>query len=131
MDINELKALGQRIVEDGVVDPAEVEELHAVMGDGIVDREVADVIFDINDAVTGHDNCSEWKDFVVEAISSHVLNDEDTPGEVDASEEEWLMSRIEDDGEVDEVGLAILQNIGDKAVRLPATMIEKIESLID
>lgn len=105
------------ILEDGVIDAKEVEAIRTVIygsggvGGADVDRIEADWLFDLNDAVTGKDNHFSWKDLMVEAITKHVLQDSDTPGEWDDEEIKWLKTRMEGDGVIDDVEEAILENI--------------------
>jgi len=107
-----LDDLAKDIIADGIVDADEVKGMRErVYADGIVDREEADFLFSINDAVSGHDNDPGWKAFFVEALTKHVLEDEISPNEVDADETDYLISKIEADGKVDDVELALLVNI--------------------
>lgn len=107
-----LQELFTDIVEDGVVDAAEVAVLRErLYADGIVDREEANFLFDLNDAVSGRDNAPEWQAFFVEAIADHLLKDDESPGEIDEGEGDWLVSRIEGDGEYDAVEKALLAHL--------------------
>ena len=57
-----LKELVKDIVADGVVDAAEVKGMRArLYADGVIDREEADFLFAVNDAVSGHKNNPGWK----------------------------------------------------------------------
>ena len=107
-----LEELAKDIIEDGIVDADEVKGIRErVYADGVIDREEADFLFAINDAVSGHDNDPGWKELFVKALTDHVLEDEVSPGEVDDDETAYLISKIEADGQVDDVELALLVNI--------------------
>lgn len=111
--------LKKQILEDGIIDAQEVELLRKELyADGIIDREEADFLFELNDATSGKENHPSWKDLFVEAISSHVLEDEVSPGKVDEAEADWLIARIEKDGVYDENEKALLQNIKAKAAAI-------------
>ena len=111
-----LKDLVEDIVADGVVDTAEVEGMRKrLYADGVIDREEADFLFAVNDAVSGHKNDSGWQKLFVEALTDHVLGDRTSPGEVDEQEAEYLIKKIESDNQVDAVELALLVNITAKA----------------
>lgn len=111
-----MENLVKDIIADGVVDAAEVKQLEKVLfEDGKIDREEADALFAINDAVSGNANDASYKDLFVKAIASHVLEDEDTPGVIDEAEGDWLASKIEGDGEVDEVEKALLIHLEKEA----------------
>lgn len=112
-----LKALKDAILEDGIIDAKEIEMIKKVIygagggaGEGI-DRAEADFLFDLNDATSGKNNSPEWKDLFVEALTKHVLEDEESPGEIDEAEANWLIGRIEGDETYDDNEKALLTNI--------------------
>ena len=132
-----LTSVKDAVIEDGIVDKEEVEMLKKVVygtggGDGEgVSREEADLIFDINDATTdktGHD--PSWKTFFVEALSKHVLEDEKSPNEIDEDEGDWLIKRIEGDGEYDENEKALLTAIKEKATKIEGKLKFKIDMFV-
>ena len=131
-----LDAVKAAVVADGVVDADEVEMMTKVVygaggaGGSGVDRAEADMIFDINDATTnntGHH--ASWKEFFVEAVGKHVLEDDDSPNEVDVDESAWLIGRIEGDGEYDANEQALLAHIGASATKITDQLSEVIQSL--
>jgi uncharacterized membrane protein YebE (DUF533 family) len=118
-----LKDLVNDIIEDGVVDAVEVATLRTELyADGVIDREEADALFEINDAVSGNDNDPTWNTFFVEAISDHLLNDDVSPGEVDDDEAAWLISAVEGDGQVDGVERTLLEAIRGRVAELGTTL---------
>lgn len=111
-----LKELAKDIVADGVVDTAEVAGMRKrVYADGVVDRDEANFLFAVNDAVSGHKNAPGWQKLFVEALTDHVLGDKSSPGEVDEKEASYLISKIKGDRQVDAAELALLVNITAKA----------------
>jgi hypothetical protein len=113
MTLQELKA---SVLEDGIVDADEVAAIRAqLFDDGKIDREEADFLFEINDAVSGKENDAGWKDLFVEALSKHVLEDDESPGEIDDAEAAYLKEKIHGDGQVDEAEKALLATIKEKA----------------
>ena len=118
MDLNELK---KSLLEDGVIDAAEVATLKEILyADGVIDRDEAEFLFELNDAVSGHDNAPEWDTFFVRAISDFLLADEVSPGEIDDDECAWLVEKIGADGKVDGVEKALLINLKKEAKVFPA-----------
>lgn len=110
-----LKDLKKDIIEDGVVDAAEVAQMKTILlEDGVIDREEADFLFDVNDAVSGNDNAPEWADFFVESIIAHVLDDPNSPGELDDEETAWLRSKLLADGQIDAVEQKLLAALSAK-----------------
>lgn len=125
MNLQELKVA---ILEDNVVDAAEVAQLRElIMEDGVIDREEADVLFEINDAVNGNDNHESWGELFAEAISSHVLNDDQSNGEIDEEEADYLISKVMNDGTVDAVERKMLETIKEGATSVH----EKLEKAFD
>ena len=129
-----LDAVKAAVVEDGIVDADEVEMLRKVVygvggsGGADVDRSEADVLFDINDATTGNEGHDpSWQAFFVEAIAKHVLEDETSPGEIDEEEGEWLIEKIEGDGEYDANEKALLAYIKANATAIAGRLKFKIE----
>jgi hypothetical protein len=120
------------VLDDGIIDAAEVELLSKVIyGAGgssgaYVDRDEANLLFDLNDATTGKANDASWKDLFVAGITSHVLGDDASPDAVDADEAAWLIERIEGDDVYDDNEKALLRNIKDKAASLDGKLAFKI-----
>jgi uncharacterized tellurite resistance protein B-like protein len=111
------------ILADGVIDESEVKQLREVLyADGKIDREEAELLFELNDAVSGKANDDSWEALFVEAITSHLLEDETSPGEIDEDEAKWLLAKIQGDGQLDKTERALLLNLKDKAKKFPLTL---------
>lgn len=122
-----LEELKKDLLADGIIDAEEVKTLESVIfEDGIVDKEEADFIFELNNAVSGKANAPEWKDFFVKAITSFVLDDDKSNGEVDDDEAKYLYDQIKGDGQIDDVEKALLENIKAKSNNFPAILEELI-----
>ena len=120
-----LEELKKELLADGIIDAAEVKELEEVLyADGVIDKEEADFLFELNNAVTGKENAPEWKDFFVKAITSFVLDDEQSNGEVDDDEAKYLYDQIKGDGQIDEIEKALLENIKAKSKNFPSLLAE-------
>ena len=73
-----LEELASAVLEDGIIDADEVAKIRErLYEDGVIDREEADFLFALNDGVSGKDNDPGWTDLFVEAISDHVLKDDE------------------------------------------------------
>ncbi len=116
-----LASLKAAVLEDGIIDEAEVEMIRKVIygtggaGGAAVDRVEADFLFELSDATSGKGNHPSWKALFVEALTAHVLEDEISPGEIDKDEAEYLIAKVEADGVIDENEKALLQNIKARA----------------
>lgn len=122
-----LEQLKKELLADGIIDSEEVKTIKAVIyEDGKIDKDEADFLFELNDAVSGKENALEWKDLFVDAITAFVLEDEVSPNEIDDDEAEYLYNQIKGDGQVDDTERALLENIKAKAKSFP----EKLASLL-
>jgi hypothetical protein len=123
--MSNLKELKKSILADGVIDEQEVKQLReALYADGVIDKEEAEFLFELNDAVSGKENHSSWATLFIDAITSFLLEDEKSPGEVDDEEAKWLVGKIQGDGKLDELELALLNNLKAKAKKLPKSLTE-------
>ena len=115
-----LSELKKSILADGVIDEAEVQQLRAVLyADGKIDKEEADFLFELNNAVSGKENHSSWETLFVEAITGFLLEDEASPGEIDDDEAKWLLAKIQGDGQLDKTEKALLANLKKTAKKFP------------
>ena len=120
-----LEELKKDLLADGIIDAGEVKELEEVLyADGVIDKDEADFLFELNNAVSGKENAPEWKDFFVKAITSFVLDDDQSNGEVDEDEAKYLYKQIKGDGQIDDIEKALLENIKAKSKNVPALLAE-------
>jgi len=118
--MSNLKELKRLILADGVIDEQEVKQLRKVLyADGMIDKEEAEFLFELNDAVTGKNNHPSWEILFVDAITSFLLEDEISPGEVDEDEANWLLDKILNDGKLDDIEIALINNLKVKSKSLP------------
>ena len=111
--------LKKNILADGVIDADEVKNLRAKLyEDGTIDREEAELVFELNDATSGTKNDPSWQSLFVDAITSYLLDDKNSPGAIDDAEADWLISHIEKDGTYDDNEKALLKNIKAKAKKI-------------
>lgn len=122
-----LDELKKDLLSDGIIDVEEVETIkHKIYEDGKIDREEANFLFELNDAVTGKDNAPEWKELFIDAITAYVLEDEMSPDVIDEDEADYLYEQINGNGQIDDTERALLENIKAKAKNFP----EKLASLL-
>lgn len=86
------------IAADSIVDGDEVAGLEAVIyADGEVDRGEVDLMFAINDAVSGAANVAAYNALFVRVVVDHIMADD----EVDGGEVDYLRGKVFADDEVD------------------------------
>ena len=118
-----LEQLKLELIADGVIDAAEVIELEKVLlADGKIDTEEAEFLFELNNAVSGKANHASWEALFIKTISSYLLEDENSTGEIDADEAEWLYNKVKGDGQIDSVERNLLLNLKNKSKNFPANL---------
>lgn len=126
MSLEELK---NAIIADGIVDASEVETIRArLYADGKIDRDEAAFMFDVNDAVTGASNHESWQKLFVDVLCDNLLQDEESPNEVDAEEASWLLNKIQGDGKFDAAEKALLAELNRRSLKMPAALKIYIQS---
>lgn len=120
-----LEDLKKELLADGIIDANEVKELETILfADGKIDLEEANLLFQINDAVSGKKNDQKWKQLFIKTITSYLLEDENTPGEIDEKETEWLYNKIKSDGKIDGIEKDLLLNLKIHAKHFPVRLEE-------
>ena len=115
-----LKQLKNEILADGIIDAAEVKELETVLfADGKIDEEEAILLFELNNAVSGKANHESWETLFIKAVSSYLLEDETSTGEIDTNEAEWLYNRIKGDGQIDSTEKHLLLHLKSVSKNFP------------
>jgi len=115
-----LDELKKELLVDGVIDVEEVKTIREVIfADGKIEKDEADFVFELNNAVSGNANAPEWKSLFVEAISAFLLEDETSPNEIDADEAEYVYKQIKGDGQIDDIERALLMNLKEKSKNFP------------
>lgn len=115
-----LEQLKKDLLADGIIDAEEVKTIKDVIyEDGKIDKDEADFLFELNDAVSGKENAPEWKFLFIDAITSFMLEDVVSPNEIDDEEANYLYNQITGDGQVDETERALLENLKAKSKNFP------------
>ncbi len=121
-----MKSLEQLKIEllvDGVIDAAEVTELEKVLfADGKIDIEEAEFLFSLNNAVSGKANHASWETLFIKAISSYLLEDENSASEIDSQEPEWLYHKVKGYRQIDSVEKNLLLNLKSKSKNFPTNL---------
>ena len=118
-----LEKLKNELLADGIIDLAEVKEIKEILyADGVIDTEEAEFLFEINDAVSGKENDPSWETLFIDAITTYLLEDENSPGEIDEEEANWLYKKIKGDGQIDGTEKNLLVNLKSKAKSFPSSI---------
>lgn len=117
MNLQELK---KEILRDGFLKEDEVEKLR----DAMFDEEgmtlpKGNLMFDLKDEISPEKRIESFNQLFVDAISSLLLDDEISPGEIDDNEARWLRAHIQKNGRVDELDKRLLENLKVKSINYP------------
>lgn len=128
--MTELQELKKRIFADGVIHKTDVTLLREqLIGEEDIDKEKADFLFELKDAVSKKKMTQDLEEFFVEAISAFLLEDEESPGEIDDGEARWLRAKIQHKGYADRVDKKLLANLRRKAINFPEMLNYKHKSV--
>lgn len=118
--INEIR---RQILSDGKIDHQDISLLKKVIAEeGRVSLKMANILFDIKDNVSPSKLPAGFKDFFVNSITSHLLDDEETPGEIDEEEAKWLRGKIQKNGKLDDYDKSVLASLKDKSINFPSIL---------
>lgn len=114
-----LQDLRKKIFANGVLDQNDVETLMNVISYESMDRQKADFLFEIKDTVSREKMHPKFKDFFVDSITAFLLEDDESPGEIEESEARWLRARIQYNGKIDDIDECLLKNLRMKSINFP------------
>lgn len=126
-----LDEIVSRIISTGKIDAEQVKRIRLeifseakiierMLEDGIVDRHEAEALFSINDSLSEGQYDASWRDLFVEAITSHVLKDEISPGMLDEKEAQFILMKVQKDGPVNPVEMELLANVSASVMSAPS-----------
>ena len=118
--MEKLKELKRAIVSDGNLSIQDVNLLReSLFNDEGMTKEKANFLFNLKDTISKEHLISEFKELFVEAITIFLLEDEESPGEIDDSEAKWLRAKIQTKGYQDNVDISLLDNLRKKSINYP------------
>jgi uncharacterized membrane protein YqhA len=128
--MNTLTELKKAIFADGIIDEDNVRQLREALfaGKGM-NREKADFLFEIKNSISKNKMTKGLSNLFVEAISAFLLNDDDSPGEIDDNEAKWLRARIQIKGYADAADKKLLENLRRKSINFPQVLNYKHKSV--
>lgn len=115
-----LLELKKRIFSDGTISKEDVIELKEALfsGEGMT-KEKGDFLFEVKNTISLEKQNAEFCALFVDAISSLLLEDEVSPGEIDDSEAKWLRAKMQANGYRDKLDSKLLANLKDKSINFP------------
>ena len=115
--------LRKTIFANGRITADDVRTLReAMFDDEGMTRRKADFLFEVKDTVAKEKQHPDFRSLFIEAITSFLLEDEESPGEIEESEAKWLRARIQYKGEMDAIDELLLKNLRMKSINFPQTL---------
>lgn len=114
--------LAEQAMADRAISAEEILALRSAgWDDGRIDAAEAEALFVANDHLD-HPSI-DWVSFFVEALSEYVVNHSEPRGYVDQAQAEWLIERVDHDGQLDSMAeLELLVRILEKAESVPEVL---------
>lgn len=120
--MEKLNLLKKRLIADGVLGDEDVAELReAVFADGMT-IEKGDFLYSLKDMMSKNHVSPQFKELFVDALSSLLLDDEDSPGEIDEHEAKWLRAKIQNSARHDEYDRALLKTLRARSINFPSIL---------
>ncbi|MDR1594421.1 MAG: YqhA family protein [Prevotellaceae bacterium] len=114
-----------------VIGETEIKQLReALHADGMIDKAKANMLFELKDAFLDKNNHSTWEPFFIDSITDFLLNDEESPGEIDEKEAKWLRAKIQHDGKLGRIDKVLLTNLKRKSINFPEMLHFKNKSIL-
>ncbi|MBF0439304.1 MAG: hypothetical protein HQL93_09310 [Magnetococcales bacterium] len=123
-----LNTIQELILKDGTIDDQEVAILNDLINQtrdntsNEICRTCVEFLFTLNEATLNVQNAETWKNFFIETIAAHVLDDEASAQVIDEEEALWLIGMIESDKQYDPNEIALLEYLNNNAQVMPSSV---------
>lgn len=127
--MEDLTALRKSLVRDGKLSDNDVECLRQKLlhDDGGITMEKGNLLFELKDTVSKKNLSARFSDLFVDAICALLLEDEDSPGEIDNKEAKWVRARIQAKGYMDRYDKRLLKALRKRSINFPEILNYKSE----
>lgn len=127
--MEDLTALRKSLVRDGKLSDNDVECLRQKLlhDDGGITMEKGNLLFELKDTVSKKNLSARFSDLFVDAICALLLEEEDSPGEIDNKEAKWVRARIQAKGYMDRYDKRLLKALRKRSINFPEILNYKSE----
>lgn len=116
MTLNELNS---KIATGDKITDSDVFKIHEYLFEGGMTRDKGNFLFDLKNHAAKGKLPASFKSLFVDAICNLLLEDENSPGEMDSDEAKWLRAKIQYNGRIDDFDKALLNAIKQKSINFP------------
>lgn len=120
--LDNLYAYKKQILADGVLSDEDVNGLRKLIYDGSLTKEKSNFIFELKDLINKDKINNSFEKLFIDTISTFLLEDEESPGEIDDDEAKWLRAKLQAKGYMDKLDLKLLDNLRKKAINFPEVL---------
>ncbi|MDE6267176.1 MAG: YqhA family protein [Muribaculaceae bacterium] len=117
--MEDLILLKKRLIADGNLSDEDVEVLRVALFDGGMSMEKGDFLYSLKDSFNKAHVSPQFKTLFVDALAALLLEDEDSPGEIDEHEAKWLRAKIQNNKYFDEYDKALLKALRERSINFP------------
>lgn len=117
--MEDLNSLKKKIVANGIISAEEVSLLREELLQEGMSMEKGDFLFVLKDNINPSHVDVSFMPLFVDAISSLLLEDEESPGEIDENEAKWLRAKIQYNGTLDKYDRTLLKNLKERSINYP------------
>lgn len=116
VDLIDLK---KKLISDGQLSAEDVAILRNAMFEDGMNMEKGEFLFSLKDTVSGSKVSQDFKILFIDAITSLLLEDEESPGEIDDNEAKWLRAKIQNKNGIDDYDRELLKNLKVRSINFP------------
>jgi uncharacterized membrane protein YqhA len=128
--MNTLQELKKTIFADGQIDRTDITKLREVIfNEEGINREKSEFLFQLKDSISRKRMTRDMETLFIETITAYLLEDLESPGEIDDAEARWLRAKIQSKGYADSTDKKLLANLRRKAINFPEMLNYKHRSV--
>lgn len=123
----DLRKIKNQIIEQSSCTEQNLNDIEAALYDDEgINADKGVLLFDIKNILRKQGTVpSRFPDIFIEAICKLLLEDDESPSEIDDNEAKWLRAQIKRDGNVDELELGLLEELRRRSMNFPAVLVTK------
>ncbi len=118
--MEEFKSISSQIFVKGEISEDDIKNLSRIFIENkSINKEIADTLFEIKDKINKRKQAIGFADLFVDTITRFLLEDDESPGEIDEYEAKWLRAKMQRNGKIDEFDRKLLKNLQKKSLNFP------------
>lgn len=119
---SQFETIQRRCLADGTMTPENLEQLRQLLFGTPMTIEKGDLLFNLKDSLKPGLITSDFEHLFVQAICNLMLDDPDSPGEIDDAEAKWLRAQIQNDGRLDSCDRRLLRELRERSINFPSIL---------